>query len=141
MSSTQRMIRAALFCAAAAVARRANAQAPCLTTGAVVDSARNDVLSVLRTDNPLIVELRQEQGLALDNITALTVSDRSVCSRLASSFKRTIPAGTRYVVLRVGPMYYVRDPDQRRGTGVLTDSTFRVVMRFGAELSSADRRP
>jgi len=62
------------------------------------------------------------------------VRDAPTCIRLATTFRRKLEPGTRFVVLRVGPMYYARDPDQKQATGVLTDTTFRVLARLGAAL-------
>jgi hypothetical protein len=135
-------------CALVLSAALAHAQTSCATKRAVVDSARDDVLMVLKSDRPLVVELRQEQGLKAENLAPVVVTDRAVCARMAPAFKRVMPPGVEYAVLRVGSLYYARDPDQRESTGVLTDSTFRVVMRFGSELpapapvpASASRRP
>ena len=80
---------------------------------------------------------------ASSEISPVTVSDRATCSRLAPAFNRVIPTNADFAVLRVGSLYYARDPDQRRSTGVFTDSTFKVVMRLGAELPAppARKRP
>jgi len=112
------------------------AQAPCATGRAVVDSARDDVLTVLGGEGRLVAELRQEQGINVNDIKPVTVTDRAVCAKIAAAFNRLIAPGVSYAVLRVGPMYYARDPDQRRATGVFTDSSFKVLMRLGAELPS-----
>jgi len=112
---------------------KVGAQAPCLTLKAVADSARDDALSVLTSDRPLVVELRQEQHIAdKDALEPIrVVNDRFVCARMASAFDRSLAPGTRFAVLKIGPLYYARDPDQRRGTGVIADSSFRVLMRLG----------
>ncbi len=125
------------------VASAAGAQAPCTTKRALVDSARADVFTVLGGDSRLVQELRQETGLKADGLAPVTatVTDRAVCARLAPAFNRVIPPGVEFAVLRVGPLYYARDPDQRRSTGVLTDSTYKVVMRLGAEIPEPRRRP
>lgn len=121
-----------LACALIASAKL-GAQAPCLTLKAVADSARDDALSVLMSDRPLVVELRQEQHVAdTKDLTPIRiVNDRFVCARMASAFDRSLAPGTRFAVLKIGPLYYARDPDQRRGTGVIADSTFGVLMRLG----------
>jgi hypothetical protein len=31
-------------------------------------------------------------------------------------------------------MYYARDPDQKKATGVITDTTFKVLVRLGAAI-------
>lgn len=116
------------------------AQAPCSTRRAVVDSARDDIFTVLGSDGQLVQELRKEQGLTADSIRAITVLDPMVCTKLAPAFNRLLPTTTTFAVLRVGNLYYARDPDQKRATGVITDSLYRVLMRLGAEVP-APRRP
>ena len=123
------------------VVATASAQAPCTTKRALVDSARADVFTILGGDNRLVQELRQETGLRADGLAPVTVTDRSVCAHIAPAFNRVIPPGVEFAVLRVGPLYYARDPDQRRSTGVITDSTYKVVMRLGAEIPEPRRRP
>ena len=129
---------AVALCAIAIAARPTAAQAPCSLLPAVADSAREDLLLVLKSDRPLVNELRQEQGLSRpESLSPITVvRERYVCARLAGAFTRMIPPGTSFAVLRVGSLYYARDPDQRRGTGVITDSLFRVLMRLGAAVES-----
>jgi hypothetical protein len=135
-------VNARLLAAAALfVASAAGAQTPCSTRRAIVDSARADVFTVLGGNSKLVQELRQENGLQADHLAPVTVTDRAVCARLAPAFNRVIPPGVEYAVLRVGPLYYARDPDQRRSTGVVTDSTYKVVMRLGAEIPEPRRRP
>jgi len=128
----------AVACAAivAASGRMVGAQAPCLTLKTVVDSARDDALSVLTSDRPLVVELRREQHIAGPRELAPVhvVNDRYVCARMATTFERPIAPGVRFAVLKIGPLYYARDPDQRLGTGVIADSTFKVLMRLGAAI-------
>jgi hypothetical protein len=116
------------------------AQAPCSTKRAVVDSARSDVFTVLGSDGKLVAELRQEQGIVADSLRPVTVTDPKVCAKLATAFNRLLPTTATYAVLRVGSVYYARDPDQKRATGVITDSTFRVLMRLGAEVPPPPRR-
>jgi hypothetical protein len=120
----------------AAPLRGALSQAPCSVTRAVVDSARDDALSVLTSDRPLVAELRREQNIPnasdLSHITA--VNDRYVCAKMAGTFDHLIAPGIGFAVLRIGPMFYARDPDQRRSTGVFADTAFHVLMRLGAEL-------
>ncbi len=107
--------------------------APCSVAPIVVDSAREEVLSVLTSGSPVVEEIRQEQRIATNgDLSRVTVvRDSRVCERLSAVFARGLARGTTFVVLRVGPLYYAREPDQTRGTGVLTDSTFQVVARFG----------
>jgi len=116
--------------------RAVAAQAPCSTARAVVDSARDDALSVLTSDRPLVTELRREQNISnasdLSHITA--VNDRFICAKMAGTFDHLVPPGVGFAVLRIGPMFYARDPDQRRSTGVFADTAFHVLMRLGAEL-------
>lgn len=116
--------------------RTASGQVPCSASEIVADSARDEVLAVLSSDGELAKEIRQEQGIAnphdLSPITL--VRDRAVCARMAGQFGHFVAPGIGFVVLRVGRLYYAREPDQRLGTGVLTDSAFRVVARFGASL-------
>lgn len=118
-------------------ARVASAQtAPCSVTPVLVDSARDEVITVLTSGGQVMQELRQELGIKkLDQLKPFeVVRDPATCIRLAPTLGRTLEPGTRFVVLRVGPLYYARDPDQRRATGVLTDTTFKVVARLGAAL-------
>src|SRR5689334_9537960 len=110
------------------------AQAPCSTKRAVVDSARSDVFTVLGSDGKLVAELRQEQGISADSITPVTITDPAICTKLGSAFNRLLPTTTTYAVLRIGNIYYARDPDQKRATGVITDMDYRVLMRLGAEV-------
>ena len=110
------------------------AQAPCSTKRAVVDSARADVFTVLGSDGKLVQELRREQGISADSLVPVTITDPKVCTRLAPAFNRLIPTTSTFAVLRIGKIYYARDPDQRRATGVITDSTGQVLMRLGAEV-------
>jgi hypothetical protein len=132
----------ALLCSVAPCVATAAAQSTrCATATEVVDSARNDVLEFLRSDAPLMVELRAEHRLKVDAITAVPVTERLVCTRITPAFNHAIAPTTRFAVLKVGPLYYARDPDQKRGTGVLVDSLFRVVLRFGAELPNVPGRP
>lgn len=138
----KRILMACLVVAGAtSVATTANAQAPCSARRAVVDSARDDVLTVLGGDSKLVKELRDEQGMKREEIKPTTVKDRYVCAHMAPAFNRMIPPGVEFAVLKVGPLYYARDPDQKRSTGVFTDSTFKVVMRLGAEVPEPRRRP
>lgn len=116
------------------------AQAPCSTKRAVVDSARSDVLTVLGSDGKLVEELRREQGISADSITPVTITDPVICTKLAPAFNRLLPTTSTYAVLRIGNMYYARDPDQKRATGVITDINYRVLMRLGAEVPQPPRK-
>ena len=125
---------AALTLLVSAGVSRVHAQAPCSTKQAVVDSARSDVFTVLGSDGQLVAELRREQGISADSIRPVTITDPVICTKLAPAFNRLIPTTASYAVLRIGNVYYARDPDQKRATGVITDTNFRVLMRLGAEV-------
>lgn len=116
--------------------RTASSQVPCSASKIVADSARDEVLAVLSSEGELAKEIRQEQGIAnaRDLAPIALVRDRAVCARMAGQFGHFVAPGIGFVVLRVGRLYYAREPDQRLGTGVLTDSTFHVIARFGATL-------
>lgn len=124
----------AISLSVAAAFQAAGAQAPCSLSADRADSARADLYAVLSSGSPLVAELRKEQGLAeKDNgERATVVKDRLACAHLASNFGHALKRGATFPVLRIGSLYYGRDPDQQKGTGVLTDSTFKVLMRFGA---------
>ena len=128
------------LCVGALAARHASAQAPCAATSTVVDSARDEVNSVLQSGSQLVQELRQEQNLPKTGaITPISlVKDRFVCSRLAALFDHDVAPGVTFIVLRVGPLYYAREPDQRKGTGIIADSTFHVLLRLGVPVSSPE---
>ena len=118
-------------------ARIASAQtAPCSVTPVLVDSARDEVITVLSSGGQVMQELKQELGIkSPDQLRPFQlVRDAATCIRMAPTFGRTLEPGTRFVVLRLGPLYYARDPDQKKATGVLTDSTFKVVARLGVAL-------
>jgi len=141
-------IASALVVLASVVAgRTASSQVPCSASKIVADSARDEVLAVLSSDGELAKEIRQEQGIANahDLAPIALVRDRAVCARLAGSFGHFVAPGIGFVVLRVGRLYYAREPDQRLGTGVLTDSAFHVIARFGTTLPTVapagGRRP
>ena len=136
-----------MLLASIAGARAASGQVPCSASKVVADSARDEVLAVLSSDGELAKEIRQEQGIVSPkDLSPITlVRDRAVCARLAGQFGHFVAPGIGFVVLRVGPLYYAREPDQRLGTGVLTDSAFHVVARFGTSLPTVapagERRP
>lgn len=127
---------ALLLLATTVFVRPAWAQAPCSNSKILADSARDEVIAVLSNSGELAKEIRQEQGIAKPgDLSPITlVRDRAVCARLAGQFGHFVAPGVGFVVLRVGPLYYAREPDQRRGTGVLTDSAFRVIARFGVAI-------
>ncbi len=111
-------------------------QEPCALTAPVLDSARADVADILFSDSRLIAELRHEQGIpdSPGQVTVSPVSDGTVCRRLASQLDHVVSSSTRLAVLRVGSIFYARDPDQSRATGVFADSTLHVVVRLGAAM-------
>ncbi len=117
-------------------ARTASAQAPCSVVPAIADSARDEVLLVFASGGPVMQEIRQDLHITkLDDLKPMRlVRDAATCIAMAPKFGRKLESGTRFVVLRVGPIYYARDPDQRRATGVITDTTFKVLARLGAAL-------
>jgi len=133
---TIRTVVVGAFALGAAITQFAGAQAPCSTSASLADSARADLAAVLASGSPLVAELRQEQGLAANDNgeRAPLIKERFICARAASALSHIVAPGITFPVLRVGSMYYVRDPDQRQSTGVLTDSTFRVVLRLGRSL-------
>jgi hypothetical protein len=107
--------------------------APCAVSPILVDSARDEVLSVLTSASPVIREMRQDLGIVrLEEFSPVTViRDGAVCSRAAGNFDRQLGPDASFVVLRLGRVFYARDPDQRRGTGIIMDSTFKVLVRLG----------
>jgi len=114
-------------------AQREREQLPCAAVNpAVIDSARAEAMSVLYSNTPVLIELRQEQGVpAATQLGVSLVRDGSVCQRLASSFGHPVSASTRFTILRLGPIFYARDPDQRHATGFFADSTLKVLVRLG----------
>ena len=130
------VLRAAIVCFAAAAARIAGAQTQCLASEAAADSARNDLADVMTSGNVLVMQLRIEQRIPADETGehAPLVHDRTVCTRMAATLKHPLAPRTRITVLRMGSLYYVRDPDQRQSTGVIADSTFTVLMRLGRRI-------
>jgi hypothetical protein len=136
MKAQTALVAALLACIAAA--QVAGAQAPCSSSAALADSARADLAAVLGSGSPLVAELRKEQGLSdRDNgERAELVKERYICARVATAFTHIVAPGITFPVLRIGSLYYARDPDQRQATGVITDSTFKVVMRLGRSFDS-----
>ncbi len=140
------IVAAFVLLASAVAVRPASGQAPCSASKIVADSARDEVMAVLLSDGELAKEIRQEQHVSASDLSPIAlVRDRAICARLAGQFGHFVAPGIGFVVLRVGPLYYAREPDQRLGTGVLTDSTFHVVARLGAALpepsQAGARRP
>jgi hypothetical protein len=114
----------------------AQSLAPCSIAPVVVDSARDEVLTVLTSGGQIVQEMKQEMKInKLEDLKPMQlVRDAATCIRLAPTFGRKLEPGTRFVVLRLGPLYYARDPDQRQATGVITDTTFRVLARLGVAI-------
>jgi hypothetical protein len=134
---TRLFIVAIALCSSAAPVRSVLAQAPCAVSPVLADSARDDVNAVLESGSKLVRELRNEQRLPESGpITPVAVvSDPLVCARLKTLFDHAI-GSVSFVVLRVGPLYYAREPDQRRATGLIADSTYHVLLRLGAPIGS-----
>jgi hypothetical protein len=120
----------------AASARQLGAQAPCSIIPVMVDSARDEVLSALQNPGQVMTELRQDLHVKrMEEFSPVqVVRDGSLCARAAAGFRHEVSPGTRFVVLRLGPIYYARDPDQSRDTGIIMDSTFKVLVRLGAAI-------
>lgn len=139
MRPSSTIASALVLLASVAGVRAASGQAPCSASKIVADSARDEVMAVLSSDGELAKEIRQEQGIASPrDLTPITlIRDRAVCARLAGQFGHFVAPGIGFVVLRVGRLYYAREPDQRLGTGVLTDSAYHVIARLGASLPAA----
>ena len=134
------------LCSSAMAVRSVLAQAPCAVSSVLADSAREDVSAVLESNSKLVSELRNEQRLPESGpITPVAVvSDPLVCARLKALFDHAIGSGVSFVVLRVGPLFYAREPDQRRGTGLIADTTYHVLLRLGASIgphASLPRKP
>jgi len=122
------------------VPRTARAQAPCSVNRTLVDSAREEVRSVLTSDSKLVAELKQEQKLSDPaSMEMPMVRDPAVCAKLAGTFSHLVPPGLTFAVIRVGNLYYARDPQQSRATGVITDASFNVLMRFGAAVPTREK--
>lgn len=110
--------------------------APCAVSRVLVDSARDEVLSVLTSAGPVMKEMRQDLGIVrMDEFAPVTVvRDGALCSRVASSFDHPLDPDASFVLLRLGRVYYARDPDQRRATGMIMDTTFKVLVRLGTAI-------
>ncbi|HEV8233973.1 MAG TPA: hypothetical protein VGP84_05220 [Gemmatimonadaceae bacterium] len=116
------------------LARAQSQPAPCSVSQIMVDSARDEALSVLTSTSPLIRETRRDLGIArTEDFTPVTVvRDGKICTLVAKNFSPRLDTGPSLVVLRLGPLvFYARDPDQRRTTGLIMDTTYRVVLRLG----------
>jgi hypothetical protein len=126
-------------CVSLFAARGASAQS-CSAAQAQVDSAKSEVSSVLNSGSSLVAELRQEQHLpATGDIGPVSVvSDRPVCAKIATQFDHEVSSSASLVVLRVGPLLYAREPDQKRGTGIITDSNYKVLLRLGVPVPSGE---
>ncbi len=136
---TRRLLAAAAFlCAATGTLRaqsgatRAQPSVRCVATRALVDTARDELLSVMLSDSPMMVETRAELGATKDSFRSVQVVRGPVCAKAARAFPHPLTAGSPFLVLRAGPVLYARDPDQRRSMGVVLDSAYRVVLRLDA---------
>jgi hypothetical protein len=135
MKSSRILAAAALFVIAAASKVNAQVITPCTIAPDILDSARTDAIAVLTSQSRLVTDLRREQNMSDSTVAKMIpVRDRSVCAKLEGTFNRIIPPGSSIAVLKIGKVYYARDPDQKRGTGVITDTSFTVLMRLGASL-------
>jgi hypothetical protein len=136
MKTTVVLGTAVAFSAIALTAHTARAQAPCATTPSLIDSARVEATSILFADRPLLTELRRDQRIppSANQVAVSVIRDASVCQRLAAQFDHTLAPGTSLAVVRVGPVFYARDPDQRHATGIFADSTLHVLLRVGAAI-------
>ena len=115
-------------------ARTAQSQTPCSVSPVHVDSARNEVMAVLTSDGQVMKEIREEQSFPKDLPAITVIRDATICARAATAFGHSINKGDSFVVLRIGPLYYAREPYQRRGTGVLMDTAYKVVARLGVPI-------
>ena len=138
MRAAGAIIRAIAVCLVAAAARTAGAQTACSSSVPAADTARNDLADVMTSGSVLVMQMRIEQRIPGDETGehAPLVSDRTVCARMAATLKRKLPPRTRVTVLRVGSLYYLRDPDPRQSTGVIADSSFTVLMRLGRRIDA-----
>lgn len=102
----------------------------CVATKALVDTARDEALSVLLSDSPLVQETRQELGVADRNDFARVgvVRDAATCASAARAVGQPLSNGARLVVLRTGPVYYARVSDRTGSRGVILDQSFKVVL-------------
>ena len=108
--------------------------APCAVSPILVDSARDEALSVLTSGSPLISDTRRDLGIGRtgDFSPVTVVRDPKICTLAAANFSPRLGTGPSLVVLRLGPLvFYARDPDQRRTTGLIMDTTYKVVLRLG----------
>ena len=115
-------------------ARAQSQPAPCAVSPTLVDSARDEALSVLTSASPLMRDTRRDLGIArMEDFSPVTVvRDGKICTLIAKNFSPRLDTGPSLVVLRMGPLvFYARDPDQRRTTGLILDTTYRVVLRLG----------
>lgn len=79
-------------------------------------------------------DTRRDLGIArMEDFSPVTVvRDGKICTIIAKNFTPRLDTGPSLVVLRMGPLvFYARDPDQRRTTGIILDTTYRVVLRLG----------
>jgi hypothetical protein len=136
MKTTVVLATALALSAIALSARTAKAQAPCATTPSLVDSARVEATSILFADRPLLTELRRDQRIppSAAQTAVSVIRDASVCQRLAAQFDHALSPGASVAVVRVGSVFYARDPDQHHATGIFADSTLHLLLRVGAAI-------
>jgi len=135
----RRLLAAAALCAASGPlhaqvgATRAEPAVRCIATRALVDTARDELLSVMMSDSPMMQETRQELGVAnKDAFMPVRQVRGAACMQAARVFPHPLRPGSAFLVLRAGPVLYARDPDQQRSKGVVFDSTYHIVLRLDA---------
>ena len=121
------MVAAAAALFALSAHNSLSAQVFCASGQAQVDSARDELISVLGNDSQLAKEIRQEQKIASANDLAkmTLVRDRAVCSRVASRIDHPLPVGAAVVEhaadAHVGIGLGREGLDERLRTGAATD--------------------
>lgn len=135
----RRLLAAAALCAVSGPLQaqvgvtRSEPAVRCVATRALLDTARDELLSVMMSDSPMMKETRQELGVAkTDDLLPVQQLRGPACMQAARVFPHPLRPGSAFVVLRAGPVLYARDPDQRRSKGVVFDSTYHIVLRLDA---------
>jgi hypothetical protein len=108
----------------------------CITNQAMSDSARSEVVSVITSSSTLVQELRRDVGATADrDFTPVSiVNERTACARAIAAFPHVIGSTERVILLRLGPIYYLRDPDQRRSTGVILGQDMKVLLTLDRKI-------
>jgi hypothetical protein len=134
MKATVVLATSLALCAVTLSASSARAQALCAVAPSVIDSARADIASVLFSNSPLAADLRREQGIPPSpaQVSVSVIREPSLCERVASKFDQPVSPNSKIALLRIGPIYYARHPDQRHATGIFVDSTLHVLMKLEA---------